>query len=169
MDIQFVYIFLNLNIVFVWVLLTVIYITYDYLFQSSDFKRTLYWHCNRCFSNRESQLSTTVGFVLYITTLIWLRCYIFSINLFDLSTVCPNTISTGFVTITESKVSFFCLWVKVVPAIKWSYYVKNYEVIGWLSITIHLHYLSFHISNTWFETTFCWHCNRYHERYIWRI
>ena len=87
--------------------LPLIYIDFCLLFQKSDLKLTLHCHCNRCCFVLKWQISIIVCFVCCIDTLIRLRHYIYSIQLFILSTIFSDKISTGFVSITAKKVSLF--------------------------------------------------------------
>ena len=62
--------------------LTIIYIIFLFLFQSSHLKPTLHCHCKLRHSSRKWQNAITVCFVRFVFTLIPLRCYIILINFF---------------------------------------------------------------------------------------
>ena len=86
---------------------TFIYIIDHFIFQTADSKPTLCCHCNICCYSHKWQWEITICFVCCVDTLILLQCYINLINLFNFFNNFSNKISSGFVSITENKVSLF--------------------------------------------------------------
>ena len=144
-----------------WILPTIIYIISRFLFQSSYSKPTLCCHCNPCCSSCKQQREITVCFVRCVNTLIWLRCYIVLIDLFILSIILLNTISTGFVVITPKKSSLYivlggklCLWLDGFNL----FYLHKFIV--WVLLTIIYIVSLFVFQTSDLKPTLCCHCNR---------
>ena len=123
------------------------------IFKHMIWNSNLFCHWNRRHSSCKLQRGIIVCSVRCTNTFIWLWCYIFLINLFYLSIIFSNTISTGFVAITEKKVSLFLFLIEIsFFQFDCFYYFKQHKVIVWVILTTYINYLPFTFSEIWFET-----------------
>ena len=135
------------------------------MFQEYYSKQTLHCHINHRCSSSTRQRKIMVCFVCCIDTLIWLRCYIYFINLFILSMVFLNTISTYFVSIT-AKNMFFLVWILFMQFDWLNFFVNKMNLLSelyWPFICM-IHYLFFQTYDL--TPTLRWNYNCSRSSYI---
>ena len=155
----------------VWVLLTIIYIIYHFIFQTSYSKLTLRCHFNNRHPSHKWQREITVCFFRCIATQIRLLCYIVLINLFYfinfflehhfLLIRCYHSKDGQFI---------FLFWIKTCSYNSTDLIIsKNMKSLfeSNLPFIYIIYHFIFQTGNS--KPTLRWHCNSRHQRCVWRI